>query len=219
MIEVWYCDIAEFTETDLFGLLAPFSQIEKDQVLRFHFPKDRLFRLIGRLMVCYRLQCKPEAIEKTSPGKPYVAGKSTFNISHAGNVVAVVFSDHEIGLDIEIIGDLSTNNGILSYFHPDEQAAFNRVDEETKQSFFYHIWTRKEAFLKAVGVGILEGINTHNCLSDEIERSGENWFIRSVDELDNYACAICQKNKPITTIQFRKLDKTTLIQQHETLFL
>ncbi len=217
MIEVWYCDITEFTEADVHFLSDSFPPAEKEAMLRFHFLNDRLFRLIGRIMVSFNLKCKPDAIELTSSGKPFVKGSSNFNISHAGTIVAVTFSDHEIGLDIETELDTDSSNGIVSYFHSDEQTAFNGLDEGSRHALFYHIWTRKEAFLKAVGVGIVEGMSTHNCLPDRIERSGDDWFIRSIDELKGYACAICQKNSPITTIQFKKLNKTTIIQQHEAL--
>lgn len=218
MIDIWYCDTTEFTEADLHMLLDPFSPAEKEAVLRFHFLKDRLFRVIGRTMVSLKLQCEPDTIQKTPAGKPFVMGSSRFNISHAGTVVAVAFSDEEIGLDIETNNTLE-QQGIMSYFHPDEQRTFHGLNEDSKQAFFYRIWTRKEAFLKAIGVGIVEGLNTYNCLPDRIERAGEHWFIQSIDELRDYACAICQKNSPITTFQLKKLDKTTILQQHEKRFL
>lgn len=63
-------------------------------------------------------------------------------------------SEKEIGCDIESV-DRKTNRKNLLYhvLSTDEKAFYHRLDEEEMNSFFYHSWTLKEAFVKAIGAG------------------------------------------------------------------
>jgi len=218
MTEVWYCDTSEFSEEDYQLLLERFEKPQQDEIVKFRFLKDRLFRILGRIMVCHCLKCRVEDIQKTAYGKPFVANNSSFNISHAGTIVAVAFSDQEIGLDIEasIEADFT---GILSCFHPEELAEYHQSKPALHKEMFYRIWTRKEAFLKATGNGIVKGLNLQNCLLPHINYSSAQWHIESFYEIENYSGAFCQKNTPVSTIQFRKLNKTIILQQYESLFI
>ena len=74
--------------------------------------------------------------------KPYFTSHPYihFSISHSGDIWGVVFSDNEVGLDMQYPNPSVTHEKIAKrYFHPDEYRAF--LDGES----FYYIWTRKEA--------------------------------------------------------------------------
>lgn len=73
--------------------------------------------------------------------KPYLKD-IYFNISHSLNLVAIVISNEECGIDIECINQTKNIERIKKHFN------INSDDE------FYEKWTRKEAYLKKIGTGI-----------------------------------------------------------------
>ena len=90
-------------------------------------------------------------------GKMFIIGdKLQFNISHSNNIVAIVISDDECGVDVEYCKDIEYEELSALYFANTEKCN-NKQD-------FYRIWTIKEAYLKMQGKGLindLQGINTN----------------------------------------------------------
>jgi phosphopantetheine--protein transferase-like protein len=91
----------------------------------------------------------------------------TFNLSHSGDWAALaVSSESAVGVDIEheILSPAKFKaipRIIKRYFHPNEQIFFNELDEAGQVRHFYPLWTMKEAFLKATGSGIANGLNRY----------------------------------------------------------
>lgn len=96
---------------------------------------------------------KIEVLEHTNK-KPYIADcPIKFNISHAGSHVLLGFSKTEIGVDIEYI---NYNIDYLSITHNyfAEKEIINIKNSNNPALLFFKYWTRKEAFLKAIGIGL-----------------------------------------------------------------
>ncbi len=96
-------------------------------------------------------------------GKPLLApepGGTThatrFNVSHsAGLALIAVGQDHELGVDLERIRPITEMDRIIeNYFTPDEFASFRALTETQRAMTFARGWTRKEAIMKARGVGL-----------------------------------------------------------------
>lgn len=104
-------------------------------------------------------------LPKNFRGKPYLKDFPLhFNISHAQDAFLLGFSmDHEIGVDMEldpIDGDL---NALSEYaFSPDERKML--VDLNDRESFL-NIWTLKEAYLKATGIGLIDALPSLHVVS------------------------------------------------------
>lgn len=98
------------------------------------------------------LSSSHEKIEfSTNPfGKPTLKELPFFfNISRSGNELAFYFGPGEGGIDIETMKPSTPFKEIaIQHFHPSEQ--LNNLSDEA----FFCIWTRKEALLKAMGVGL-----------------------------------------------------------------
>ena len=94
-------------------------------------------------------------------GKPYISDhflnrKLCFNNagSHELAMYALTAND-DIGIDVEFQRELTDADDIAAhYFSSGEIAAFQSLPGKTKQKGFYNCWTRKEAFIKAIGKGL-----------------------------------------------------------------
>jgi 4'-phosphopantetheinyl transferase len=148
---------------DLAALARTLSPDECQRAVRFTFAWDRLrfvaSRAILRALLADRLGSAPADIRLTCNefGKPRLAsGTLRFNVSHAGNVTLFVFADGvEVGCDIEWRDDRLRVEGIAGgFFAPAEREAIRRLPPNSRAEGFFNAWTRKEAFVKGLGVGL-----------------------------------------------------------------
>ena len=143
------------------------SDEERDRAERFAFDRDRnryiLARSRLRRLIATRLGMEPTSIELTygEQGKPALAPRHAgsdlcFNVSHSNDVVAYVFARRrEVGIDVEAIRAMPDADSIATrYFSRAENEAYLALDPEDKLQGFFNCWTRKEAFVKALGEGL-----------------------------------------------------------------
>jgi 4'-phosphopantetheinyl transferase len=93
-------------------------------------------------------------------GKPALAGAGSevrFNLAHSGAlaVCAVAHGIGEVGVDVEGVRPVGRLEGLArTALSPREAAHFSSLPEPVRLRAFYDAWTRKEAFLKALGCGL-----------------------------------------------------------------
>lgn len=98
----------------------------------------------------------------TESGKPYCKSHPEihFSLSHSGDLLALAISDKEIGIDIEKLR--TAKEALITRVCSKNE--INKINSsENKDKTFTEIWTKKEAYLKALGTGIdreLSGIDT-----------------------------------------------------------
>ncbi len=97
-------------------------------------------------------------------GKPSLADNTTgiqFNLSHSGDLAVIaVARGSEVGVDVEQIReDLPLEEMAENYFEPEEIWEIRTLRGPEKAWKFFEIWTKKEALLKAGGIGIGDGLN------------------------------------------------------------
>jgi 4'-phosphopantetheinyl transferase len=115
---------------------------------------------LRRVLAAY-LGEAPEEIELTAGehGKPRLADgpeRLAFNLSHSGRLALVaVARDREVGVDVERVRPerdlLALAERALA---PEEATAVREADEPERTRLFYELWTRHEARLKCLGVGL-----------------------------------------------------------------
>lgn len=124
---------------------------------RFTVARARLRQLLGA-----RLGVTPEvvALEYAAGGKPRLhprfGGDLRFNVSHYQDVAAFAFANgREVGIDVEGVRSLAEADAIAALaFSPREHRTYLALDPEQKPRGFFNCWTRKEAFVKAIGEGL-----------------------------------------------------------------
>ena len=87
-------------------------------------------------------------------GKPYLKD-IYFSISHSHNMIALIISNEECGIDIEYI-DKDRNYDLLSKKILSDNEYDIYINELQKEEYFITCWTKKEAFLKSLGTGIIK---------------------------------------------------------------
>jgi 4'-phosphopantetheinyl transferase len=90
-------------------------------------------------------------------GKPYVADarQLRFSISHTGPTACVATSfAGEVGVDIERCDEPADRGVIRRFFAAREAAALTRMPDGRRARAFAEAWTRREAVLKALGLGL-----------------------------------------------------------------
>lgn len=148
---------------DLTSCVALLDAAEKQRMQRFHFPHDQARYAVAhanlRRILSGYLDQAPESIVfvSGSHGKPELAESSPalrFNLSHSKTVAALgVVRAGSVGLDVEDIRPIEAEVA-ASHFSQAELAQLNALEGEEWLQGFYRCWTRKEAILKAEGVGL-----------------------------------------------------------------
>ena len=163
---VWCAPIAA-EERVAKELLATLSTDERERAARYLFDRHRWRFIAGRaaqrLILAKYTGVAPADVEFSySPlGKPALAkgsntGKLKFNVSNSGDMaIFAIMLGTELGVDVERIRDNIDYDGLAQrYFAAEERDSLRRLPEELQLTGFFDCWTRKEAFLKAIGKGL-----------------------------------------------------------------
>ena len=208
-VDVWrlslglLTDSVKLTESTL-------SADEKERAARFHFEADRnqfaiahgaLRNILGRY-----LHRDPAELTFSinQYGKPALVNSNVeFNLSHSGDFVLIaVTQGRKIGVDVERIRQgISSHVIAQQYFSKAEVAELQSLPIDQRESAFFTCWTRKEAYIKAQGLGLslpLEGFDVsltpgHPAIlraTRPDEKEATRWTLRSLDVDPNYAGAV-----------------------------
>jgi hypothetical protein len=94
-------------------------------------------------------------IELGAHGKPRVEGLH-FNLSHSGRLRVLAVARHEVGVDVEVVGDRGDVRELAAIGLPSAQAAeVAAAPELERNAVFHRLWVRHEARLKCHGVGLV----------------------------------------------------------------
>jgi 4'-phosphopantetheinyl transferase len=162
-VHVWRARLDPGAPT-LARLAATLSREENERASRFVFPVHgrRYVAAHGwlRLVLAAHLDEDPAAVRLTGRDgeKPRLAGRRglRFNLSHSEDVAVVaVARDHEVGVDVERLRPLDGLEALAAAtLSRAEALAWAALPEPLRLPAFLEAWTRKEAFLKAVGEGL-----------------------------------------------------------------
>lgn len=152
------------------NLLGTLSADELSRASRFRFEKDQR-RFIGargilRQILGAYLQKPPHSLQfhYSNNGKPVLATNDTlqFNLSHSDNMVLYAIThNRNIGIDLERIReDIEIEQIASRFFSEAEIVSMQQLTESKRNELFFQYWTRKEALIKATGVGLLFPIET-----------------------------------------------------------
>lgn len=170
-IDLWYIYPETITEVTEQFLHTQITQEEKLSLQRYKNISAQqtalITRAICRIVLNRYTNVSPLRMQFTrnEHGKPSLSNNPSqisFNLSHNSKciIMAVCFND-PIGCDIEDPNRKVSIDTISNrYFTDIEDQQLNALADQQKKSHFFKLWTLKEAFVKATGVGISLGLDS-----------------------------------------------------------
>lgn len=228
-IDLWCTYIDEIGDESLLTRYdALLSAQERATQARFVFARDRRRYLVTRALVRSVLsrytRVRPEAWEFSAGphGRPAIAAPLhepalEFNISHSGDLVMLgVTSGRTLGIDTESIARRAADiDGLDRYFAPEESAALLALPEEERRRRFFELWTLKESYIKARGMGLAialdafrfelageRGLTLH--MRPELGDAPERWRLWQMAPRSGYLAAVCAargEDCPLITVR------------------
>lgn len=140
---------------------------ERQRAARFKFETDRERFVLGhgwmRELLGHYLDRSPSSItmERGRFGKPFVPeGGLFFNLSDTKDAVAfAVASGTDLGVDLETVDRRLDHDAVGEHYFTEEERDHIANSDDHRRSFL-ELWTRKEAVLKASGVGIMDDLRS-----------------------------------------------------------
>jgi len=197
------------------NILPVLADDEQAKAARFYFERDRrrfiAAHSILRILLGRYLDCDPRSIRfrANSCGKPALdmpqkEHKLTFNLSHSHELALFAFTyDREIGVDVEYMRpDVEYEQVARHSFSSNEQEALRDLPGSEKPQGFFNGWTRKEAYIKARGLGLYLPLDVFDVslkpgdaaallASREKEQEAARWTMRALAPGQGYAGALC----------------------------
>jgi 4'-phosphopantetheinyl transferase len=199
------------------------SDAERERVGRYRFADHQRRYQIGhgalRLILAGYLKVDPTEIAfRTGPrGKPYLVGDGLhFNLSHSGKLALIGVAANELGVDVEKVRHLESLTPIAQRHFSDTE--FRRLDElqgEARELAFYRCWTRKEAYIKALGEGLSLALDSFEVsLGEEPQflachdgrENPSHWSMLDVSPGPEFVAAVAMRQSAITVRRFRFAD-------------
>jgi 4'-phosphopantetheinyl transferase len=186
------------------------SRDEIERASRFRFEDDRsrfiASRSILRQLLSLYLACEPESIslEYNTWGKLALAAKFAgsdirFNLSHSHGVAAYAIARRrEVGVDVKMLRPDFANEGIAErFFSRTEIESLRSLPREHQTRAFFVCWTRKEAYVKALGHGLSIDLGSFDVSLRPEERpallrcvDAAHWSLEAFQPCDGYVGAI-----------------------------
>ena len=216
-VHIWVIPLDQ-NPLDGMDLYQYLSQDEINRAERFHFDKHRRRFAIShnalRQILAMYLDVNPAEIkyDQTSHGKPWLTGPFKegglfFNLTHSHELaLTAVTRRGEIGIDVEYLKDFVDIDGIATrFFSTLEQAVYLDLPEDQKVKGFYNCWTRKEAFIKAIGEGLSHPLDKFDVTLapgdtprflriGEEEDDSSKWTLESIDSISGYVGAVALRD-------------------------
>lgn len=112
-----------------------------------------------------------------------------FSLAHSRGLIAVAVAPRVIGVDVERLPSPETVEACARALHPGEQAELAAAPPGERRAHFGRLWTRKEAYLKALGTGLSRHPRT-DYLGSDLSRRPARWAVLDVPAGPEHAAAI-----------------------------
>lgn len=214
-IHVWFGRTTDWTFPEHSSRLsAVLSQSERDRAARFHFDRDREAFVLSHALLRHALSAsmprRPESWQfiESNFGKPRIAPDQgneplTFNLSHTPGLVACAVAwNLDIGIDVENV-ERAVEEDQLAFrsFSQREQDYLHHSPPALKRQRFFEIWTLKEAYIKARGLGLSIPLESFSVLMKEgqppsvelevaLEENAQNWHFFQWRPVESYVVSL-----------------------------
>ena len=159
MLDIWHINL----DQDVMSLPQVLDDEEQARAENFHFEHHRRRFIVSHIatrliLASYTALGPAELLFKYNAyGKPFLAihNPLLFNISHTEEMALCAVSDvAELGVDIEKTQPINYYEVAKRFFSAKECELLANLAPNLQQEGFFCCWTRKEAYIKAKGLGL-----------------------------------------------------------------
>ncbi len=221
VVHVWKIALDRPERVPVLEMLLSSDEVERAQ--RFHFERDRRRFVVARgtvrLILGHYLGVPAAAVKFAygPQGKPALAtpcDKIEINISHSHELALLALTRRRhLGVDVEHIReDLDWLPLTERFFAPVEVRQLQALPERERRVGFYRCWTRKEAYLKARGDGLLLALDSFSVSVGDSEKvtlktlddpeEAVRWSLMNLPLMRAYVAALAvSDHEPVRIVQ------------------
>jgi 4'-phosphopantetheinyl transferase len=213
-IQVWRVNLLASTG-EISRLRNFLSAQEQRQAAQFHFVHDQrrfvIRRAVLRQLLSANLGLHPEEIQIASDRfqKPQIAAAQNpmqlrFNSSHSSDWALIALAQNcESGVDVEQHRHLPDRDELANnFFSEPEISELNRLPEPARTAGFFNCWTRKEAFVKAIGQGLAFPLDRFSVslapeqsaaifeIAGDDSTAHKKWSVTSINSIAGFSAAL-----------------------------
>ena len=222
-VHLWAVDL-DTGRAQVARLAKLLSNDERQRAERFHFDRDRRRFIVARgalrTLLGLQAQLSPSRVTFAygPKGKPSLthAPDLHFSLSHSSEqaVIALTFGG-PVGVDIEQLREIEDAEDLARrFFSPQEVESFLSIAAERRGRAFFNCWTRKEAFVKALGEGLSLALDSFDVsLSpgeparllaiDGEPQKAQQWCLTRLDLGTDFAGTLATRWSPPTVAAWR----------------
>ncbi|MCQ2078787.1 MAG: 4'-phosphopantetheinyl transferase superfamily protein [archaeon] len=204
-VTTYYADAGTLGDPALFEkLYREQPQYRRKKIDGFRFMKDRVLS-IGAGALLQRVLDIHDVREREPVfgpyGKPSI-GEIHFNLSHSGERVMCTVSDAEVGCDVEMVTDIDLEIARRYFFGTEYRSIIDSGDGDARKDTFFRLWTLKESFMKATGLGFqipLDSfcVSLDDTVTVEQHVDDREYFLREFRVESGYRYACCSLDPDI----------------------
>ena len=167
-VHIWFRSTESLDEAAIAAAVSVLADEELARFRRFHFARDARDYAAAHALLRAALSRDgdraPESwrFDKDAHDKPFLldqgAVRTSFSLSHTRGMVACAVTrgaDVDVGVDVECIDrEVDAAEIAARFFAPVEARLLAQLDADARRDRFFDLWTLKEAFVKALGVGL-----------------------------------------------------------------
>ena len=198
MNRILYCSVDKLWSNEFFNQkISLLPQILQQKILAYKDKRDQQLRISGKLMLQqlmhdFNVEQGLNDIKYDVLNKPFINKNFHFSIAHSEDfVVCVAAVKNIVGIDVEKIKLIDVLL-LKDIFTKEEWLTLEIKNYDL--NYFYFLWTRKEAVLKAIGKGIYEEMGKIDVLKDEIMYEAQSYYIYDIPINNEYKVSLaCNK--------------------------
>ena len=234
-VTVEYIETAALDADGLALLSQTLSDEERARAARFHFERDRSVYIVGHALMRDMLaravggSAHDFAFTTGAHGKPEAvlaasAPRLRINLSHTRGLAAVAMTqDVDIGVDVEWMSrDSDLLNIAERFFAVDERRQLALAAETDRRDCFFAFWTLKEAYIKAIGLGLAMPLADFSfqletlriAFADHVDDDPDDWHFlhRRLSHDHALSLAVRHQGGPAPDVQITPADLARLLR-------
>lgn len=203
-LQIWVVREERLGREDVAAMRDVLGEAERERAARYRRAGDRLRSVVARGIARHALTRfeparPPESWEivNEADGRPVAVDGPWFSVTHTAGLIAVAVGDVRVGVDAEDVTRSTDVDAVgRRWLHPDEYAAIDVAGQEERRRRFFEIWTVKEAYSKALGLGLKLGLKTFRVTLDDPvqvdseEGSLDDWTFQTFAPTGRHCLAI-----------------------------